>query len=47
MKRMDITREQSFAETFPVAFDIIKEDWNAVTNLAEPKQDFDIFKSGI
>ena len=43
MKRMDQYRDQDFTTTFPDLYDIIKSDWDAVTNLVDQQQSFDIF----
>ena len=43
MKRMDKYREQNFKTTFPKLYDIIKKDWDSVTDLVDPKPEFDIF----
>jgi sulfatase maturation enzyme AslB (radical SAM superfamily) len=34
-KRMDLYRNQDFKETFPDMYEIIKDDWNKVTDLSE------------
>ena len=47
MKRMDKYREQNFKTTFPKLYDIIKKDWDSVTDLVDPKPEFDIFKIDI
>ena len=47
MKRMDKYREQNFKTTFPKLYDIIKKDWDSVTDLVDPKPEFDIFKTDI
>ena len=46
MKRMDRYREQQFSKTFPIAYDIIREDWDSISysDLIDPKPEFDIFK---
>jgi sulfatase maturation enzyme AslB (radical SAM superfamily) len=35
MKRQDIYRNQDFSTVFPEFFDIIKDDWNSMTDLSE------------
>lgn len=49
MKRMDRYREQQFSKVFPIAYDIIRADWDSISysDLVEPKAEFDIFNLGI